>query len=545
MNPLYENTPIFSRRQDEWNMEVVQQHIDKLFAPISLLEGWNYVGSEWIDNVIPKKKEDLKKSVYSVIRCKVTGPGNKEYDYSIQIPDLYNEQFFYIGGFLRVPIFQLFDHPIIYRVVKNGSILKLRTNTISMSVDMNRKDGVPHLELFNKSIPMHILLSAFHTKEEITNFKSEHPNICQKDFFINLFESIEEDWALNLSDEEVLGRVGEYFMNQPTEKLRKGRSTLFSLKVAYEVDHFSKKYFKTNSLLFEILHAIYKGHRSDTDLKYKRIRFAEYVLAPLAHKIYDMIVTLQRHHNDKYQIPQNILLDYINSSDGKDVKNSVASVVHYNNTVNPVSEVASFLQCSLVGPGGFKKDNVPPHLRNMDDSQYGLLCAADTPDREGCGVIHNMVPTIQLDDKGNFGEINDMNIISFPISLVPFLQNDDPTRLQMASNQLKQTIMLSHSQLPWIRSGNEGRYLENTTFQYNAKEDGIVIHIDPGFMVVVYDHVVPKRVDIFQIKYRTMYLNTIDYIETKFEVDKGFIKMMYSANQGLLKKVNCLLVKIF
>ena len=60
----------------------------------------------------------------------------------------------------------------------------------------------------------------------------------------------------------------------------------------------------------------------------------------------------------------------------------------------------------------------------------------------------------------NFGEINDMNIISFPISLVPFLQNDDPTRLQMASNQLKQTIMLSHSQLPWIRSGNEGRYLE-------------------------------------------------------------------------------------
>ena len=67
---------------------------------------------------------------------------------------------------MKVPIFQLFDWPIIYRSTPSGSILKLRTNSISIGVDMDRRDGVTHLKIFNKSVPLSVLLSSYHTKEE-------------------------------------------------------------------------------------------------------------------------------------------------------------------------------------------------------------------------------------------------------------------------------------------------------------------------------------------------------------------------------------------
>ncbi len=538
MNPKYKNTPIFERRSTEWTKDNIQKHIDKIFGSISVLDGWTYSGSEWIEVAKSKRKEDLKKSVFSIIRTKIKDPNGKEYDYSIQVPDLYNNQFFFIGGFLRVPIFQLYDLPIIYRkVAKNNSIiLKLRTNSISISVDLNRKDEIPHVNLFNRDIPLHILISAMHTNEELNIFIENHPS--SNEILSKIYNLVREEWAKNRSEDDTINLVGEFFINHPAEKYRKGKAALFSLKAAYEVDHFSKKYFNTNSLLFEILHAIWEGPRSDTDLKYKRIRFSEYVLAPLIHKAYEMLITLQKHQKDKFQIPQNILLEHCNTTEGKNIKTPVANIIHYNNPINPVGEIASFLQCTLVGPGGFKKDNVPPHLRNIDESQFGLLCPADTPDREGCGVIHNMVPTIDITPDGLFGTINEDVITSFPITLVPFLKNDDPTRLQMASNQIKQSIMLKEAEPAWIRSGNEVLYMDETTFQHKAKNDGIVIYLDQSFMIVVYDTIEPKKVDIFQIGYRSLYLNTTDCIVPKFNVGDRFKKNDILAESKFIKDNN-------
>jgi len=538
MNPTQMVAPIFRRRRSEWNPIKVKQYIDKIFSTITVLQGWRWEGSEYVEVTRPKKKEDLKKSIYSVLRTKLIDPEGREYEYSLQVPDLYYDQFFFIGGFLKVPIFQLFDLPIIYRATSSGSILKLRTNAISITTDLNRRDEVVQVNLFNKDIPIHLLISAFHNQEELNAFKETHPseqafkkldsdgNVIQDNGEIleRIYAKCVEKWQVQRTPDEIHAEIGEYFMNQPSEKYKKGESTLFSLKAAYEVDHFSREFFHTNSLLFEILHAVWEGPRSDTNIHFKRTRFAEYILAPLIHKIYDMLITLHKHHKDKFQIPQNLILEHCNTSDGKNTKDAVANIVHYNNPINPVGELASFLQCSLVGPGGFKKDNVPPHLRNMDESQYGLLCPADTPDREGCGVIQNMVSTIKVDELGRFGEITEELVSSHPISLVPFMQNDDATRLQMASNQIKQTIMLKSSQLAMIRSGNEGLYLNETTFYRTAKEDGIVIHLDPSFMIVLYDQVSPKQVDIFNIKYRGLYLNTIDYIEPMRDTGQRFQK---------------------
>ena len=520
MNPKYANAPLLYERRKQWTRENIQNNIDEVFKSIEMLNGWKYLGSEWIEIPVSsrRKKEELKKSIFSLIRCKVLSASEKEFDYTLQIPDLYYNQFFYIGGFLKVPIFQLFDDPIIYRALPNGvSTLKLRTNSIAIGVDVHRKDNIPLVNIFGKDLPFHQLLACAHTKDELNEFISRHP--VSNEVLDVIYKMCNEYWDKNLTLDESNGELGKHFANHPNEIFKKGESALFSLKVAYETDHFSRKFFKEKSLLFELMNAIYDGTRSDTDIKYKRVRFLEYVLSPLVHKIYDMLITLNKHGKDKYQIPQNLILEHCNVSDGS-TKNAVANIVHYNNPINPIGELASFLQCSLVGPGGFKKDNVPPHLRNMDDSHYAILCAADTPDREGCGVVTNLSPVVGIDDNGRFINKHDDCIVSYPISLVPFLQNDDPTRLQMASNQNKQTIMLRDAEKPTIRSGNECLYLDETTFLKVAEEDGTVIHVDNNYMIVVYDK--SKKVDVIPIRHRTLYLNTIDFITPKFNTGETF-----------------------
>jgi DNA-directed RNA polymerase subunit beta len=224
-----------------------------------------------------------------------------------------------------------------------------------------------------------------------------------------------------------------------------------------------------------------------------------------------MLVSLKNNPNVKFQIPKTIIEDGCNVSD----------IVHFNFPMNPVGEVSSLMQCTLTGPGGFKKDNVPGHLRTLDDSQLGIICPADTPDRDGCGVILNMIPTVDLKANGDFGKPCEDIVSSFPITLTPFMQNDDQTRLQMASNQMKQSILLKNSEKPFIRSGTEGLYMDRSTFLYRAKEDGSVVHLDPSFMVVLYKD---GTKDVFKTYYRTLYQNTLDYLEPMKKEGEEFKK---------------------
>jgi DNA-directed RNA polymerase subunit beta len=269
------------------------------------------------------------------------------------------------------------------------------------------------------------------------------------------------------------------------------------------------KYFKTSSVVFEILNALYEGFRSDTDLKNKRVRFTEYILSPLIKKIYNLVLSIYKSSKVSFKIPQTTLVDVCNVSD----------IVHHNLTINPVTEIASLCQITLTGPGGFKKSNVPAHLKNINDTHFGRICPADTPDRDGCGVILNMVPTVKLNSLGMFEEPEENNIISYPISLTPFLEHDDQIRLQMASSQIKQSIYIRNSESPNIKSGLESEYLNKSTFLNIAKNNGEVIYLDDSFMVVKYQD---GTGDVFKLKYKELYLNTLDYVIPCFNMGDMF-----------------------
>ena len=509
MDLRYKEDEIFHRRKTEWDLEKIRKNIETLFSNVSLIPDWKFLSSEWLKENT-KRSEELKRHLYKTLKITVEDHNKKKQEFNIQLPILVQDQFFYIGGFLKIPIFQLFDYPVIH---KHTSDITIRTNTITAGMHI-KDNGSLICTVFNKQMPLSSLLAGYCNSLELITFtnslETEFPENPRMENIKKVLTDCQTIWA-EKDETTILSDIGEYFSaGGNIDKYKKGKNTLFSLKSAYIVDHYSKQFLKTDNILFEFIYAYIEGPRSDTNVSTKRLRYSEYILAPLIKKVYEMIYTIFSNKKSKFQIPKNIIIEKCNVSD----------IIHYNFIVNPVGEIASLLQCTLIGPGGFKKENVPIHLRNLDDSQFGRICPADTPDREGCGVILNLIPTVKIDEAGRFLEASENVVTSYPISLTPFLKNDDQTRLQMASNQSKQAILVQGEQ-PWVRSGTEECYLDHGTFFHVAKDDGSVIHSDSSFMIVKYDNLKEKNIDIFKIKYRDLYLSTLDYIEPKFkETDK-------------------------
>lgn len=520
MDPRFQYAPILDRRKEEWNDNKVKENIDRLFYCIDMVENYQFIKSEW--KIEPRiRKEELKRNIIKTLVIMLRDPKEKEFTYELKVPELIMDQFFYIGGYLKIPLFQLFDHPILYT---KPNQIKLRTNILTLNAKRPKDNEVEEfvVNLFNRKIPLHQLIACYHNKGELDNFFNKINT--SNNYLLSVRTKCEDIWNNN-QQENLIKEIGKKFSTVKNDEEKKGRSILFSLKVANELDFFSRRYMKTDSILFELLNTIHQGTRSDTDIQRKRIRFSEYVLAPLVRKIYDMIITLYNTRKSiNFKIPKNIILEKCNVSD-----ESTTSIVHFNLSTNPTSELATLFQAILTGPGGFKKENVPNHLRTLDESQFGYICAADTPDRDGCGVVQNMVPVIKLDKYGNFGKANKKIITSYPISLTPFLRNDDQTRLQMASNQIKQTILLKNSEKPMIKSGTEDAYLSKGTFLYSAKDDGEVIHLNSDCMIVIYKD---GSGEVFKPYYRMILM---DYLKPRKIEGEKFRKGEILAESKFLK----------
>ena len=521
MDPRYDVSTfdnIFERRKTEWNDSEILNHVTNLFKKLELNENWKLEKVKWKDDFkFTKRKEELKKDIYKIISVFFKTPDGNSHNLDFKFPVLINDQFFYIGGFLKIPIFQLYDFPIIYRKTKNKTKIKFRNNILSISL-LKDKDGFLKVSIFNRSMKFHELIAYVYDRDELNQFLNNYPNISdlmEKNELLNLtLLKCNEIWQ-TLNKTERIKKLGEMFSTTKRDHEKKGKGIIFSLKAAFEIDYFNRQFCKTESIIFELLNAIIEGPRSDSDLKNKRIRLAEFIFTPLIRQVYDMVISAFNSKNMKFNISPSLIVDKCNASTPKD-KFNVSHIVHYNFALNPIAEIAFMAQTSLTGPGGFKKENVPTYLRTIDESQKGFICPADTPDRDGCGVVLNMTPTIKLNKDGTFADPSLETIVSYPITLVPFLHNDDQTRLQMASSQLKQSILLKDSQKPIIRSGTEECYLDKTTFLFKAKKDGKVIFKDSDYLIVSYldQNNNYKDGEVFKLNYRNMYLNTVDLIKT-------------------------------
>lgn len=430
--------------------------------------------------------------------------GTSMIDLSMQVPSLVDDNYIIINGRKKIPLFQLFDIPIVTR----GKTIKIRTNVATLMVFQQKEPPYIYISMLGRKVPLHLIIFGYYGIDRVNEDYSlsdmiEAPVISGSS---SLYDKLLYDLKMfyddsrGLTQDDIIKEIGRYYSKYNAKS--KGEDIIYAFDLILKVDPSSARFFETGSIIEEIVKTMIEGDLDDTDMQNKRIRCFEYVvLAKVSKAIFDMCMSNRSARQPKFNINSTQIVSECNVSD----------IVQFDFAINPIDELTKLSRTSLVGPGGFNRQNVPEHLRDIFPSMFGRICPVDTPDRDNCGVLQNLIPNVPLDENLRFtDEYIEKQPISIPVSLVPFLEHDDQTRLQMASSQTRQAIMLQKFDQPMIKSGCEHLYTDRTQFVKIAKKSGKVVHVDTNYIIVKYDD---NTVDIFNIAYRKIYISNLDVMQ--------------------------------
>lgn len=424
--------------------------------------------------------------------------GNSEVDLSMLIPKLVGHNYIIINGRKKIPQFQLIDTPIVTR----GQTIKLRTNVATLTISEEKEAPFIQSTFLNKKVSFALLMFSYFGPEELerrynlSNLKPESDSLINKLMSdLKMYETESE----GMTQDNFILELGRNYSKFNSKS--KGEDIVYALDLVLKTDIMSRKFFEKDNVIDEMISVIEKEELDDTLFTNKRVRCFEYmILSKVSKAVFDLCLSNRTTRQPKFNVNSTQILSECNVSD----------IVQFDFSINPIEELTKLSRISLLGPGGFKRENVPAHLRDIYPSMMGRICPVDTPDRDNCGVLQDLLPNVKLDENLRFTEeILDKQPISVPVSFIPFLEHDDQTRLQMASSQMRQAIMLKEFDVPMIQSGCEGLFTSYTQFIKKAKKDGEVIYQDPNFIIVIYND---KEVDIFDISYRKIYVENMDFM---------------------------------
>ena len=498
-NPIYKvgdmNNHIFNIRQQEY--AALLENVRKILIPAEEL------GFDLIEYRLKEPRfsngeisKTIKKNL--IIRFQ---KGTAKIDLSMQIPTLIDGNYIVINGRKKIPLFQLFDIPVVTR----GKSIKIRTNVATLMIFPQKDAPYVYISILGRKVPLFLLMFGYYGIDEVNDRfglsdMADSPIITpESTLYDKLIYDLKEfyDESRGITQDDIIKEIGRNYSKFNSKV--KGEDIVYAIDLILKVDPISAEFFTTDNILDEIVQTLDGGDLDDTDLINKRIRCLEYVvLAKISKAVFDMCMSNRTARQPKFNVNSTQIVSECNVSD----------IVQFDFAINPIDELTKLSRTSLVGPGGFNRQNVPEHLRDIMPSMFGRLCPVDTPDRDNCGVLQNLIPNVPLDDNGRFNEnFLEKQPISIPVSLVPFLEHDDQTRLQMVSLQTRQAIMLQNFDQPMIKSGCEDLYTKYTQFVKIAKKSGKVIHLDSNYIIVLYDD---KTIEIFDVTYRKIYISNLD-----------------------------------
>jgi hypothetical protein len=118
--------------------------------------------------------------------------------------------------------------------------------------------------------------------------------------------------------------------------------------------------------------------------------------------------------------------------------------------------------------------------------QNGRVCPFETPENPNIGGI--FTPAVGAQIQGDRLVIIDPRpaaTLGLSASMLPFIENNDPNRILMAANMLRQAIVPAHPEPAWVQTGNEpdatgfwcGRNLLTAFVSWGegTSEDGIIL----------------------------------------------------------------------
>jgi DNA-directed RNA polymerase beta subunit len=527
--PAYElcGNNVYNFRDHEWNEETIIANINSMLAC-----GEHYglrIRSVAIKNKEEKENSEVKKTKSKILDIGLAytnEDGTEDIDLSYDLPWLLNNHF-YIGGNWKVCIYQLFDKPII----KRPGIIKIRTNIQSIMVEKKtgtRRKFSYEISLFGQKFSFAKLIIAYLGVEQTKiRFNLDDNNEYVGGTITDDVDALIKDITKVLNDVSIdkVRLLESYFPRKTDAKI------IEDALLITKIDIFSKKYFNTENIIEELLYTIQNDIADDSNYANKRIRFVEQIIyVHLAKDFYNLINSIRKNRKLKFSVNSKSILSSVN----------VSNIVQFDNSLNPLSELAMMSRTSLSGPGGFEKSNVPQSLREIHPSMLYLIDPSDTADREGCGTIQYLIPNVEFNDDGTFFSRDKKVINSVAESFVPFLEHDDATRLQMSSSQQRHAIMLKKFDNALIQSGVEGMYTDQTSFLFKAKRSGKVIYLDDNVICVQYDN---KTCEAFHIGYRKLYISTVDFYKVYYNVGDAFSKNDIIAESNYLRNGNITLGK--
>jgi len=516
---IHNNNNIFTFRQKDY---------DNLLPTItSIVEPVTEIGFQINELYIKNSRfstGDLSKTIKQTLIIQLQ-KGNSNIDISLFIPKLIDNNYIIINGKRKIPLFQLIDVPIITR----GETIKLRTNVATLMITKDKSEPHINVSFLGKKVPISLLLFAYYGIDEIEKrFNLKTFEIVNEE---NLMELLIQDLKLyylnseGYTQDDFILELGRLYSRYNAKS--KGEDILYALDLIKKIDPFTAKLLNTESILEELLYALEIGYIDDTLYTNKRMRCFEYMIYSKVSKIiFDLCFANRTARQPKFNINSSQILSDCN----------VSEIVQFDFSINPIEELTKLSRISLLGPGGFKRENIPKHLRDISPSMFGRVCPVDTPDRDNCGVLQNLIPNVKIDDNNRFSnEYIEHQAASIPVSMVPFLEHNDQTRLQMSSSQMRQSILLKDFDMPMVKSGCEHLYTDKTQFIKIAKNNGEVIYLDNKYLIVIYDN---KEPDIFDISYRMIYIEFMDFMNINVKVGDKFKKGDILAESNYCKNGN-------
>jgi len=492
---LSNNNSIFKIRKDEYNK--ILDYIESALDPVKEL-GYDIKELGIVDaryNI-----EELSKTSRKKLEIILTRDETK-IDLSMMIPNLIDNNFIFVNGRRKVPHFQLIDLPVTVKhnkKIENSFIVKFRSNVFT-SVLYERSSVFPkiRMSMMGKKIPFSLILMCYYGHDRINEIME--PSEDTGRFHKMLLDEIKYYYDLDLTDEDYLKKLGEYFTKYNMKN--KGEEIIYTLDIVPKIDVITGNLMKTDSVIEEIILAIKNGPFDDADLRYKRIRCFEYlIIGHVFRSIFNLCTSTKNVKQPKFNVNKSEIIQACNISD----------IVQFDFSINPIGALTELSRISLLGPGGFSRNNVPAYLRDIHESMFGRICVVDTPDRDNCGVVENLLPNTYFDENLQFtDDVYENQSISIPVSMVPFLEHDDQTRLQMASSQMRQAILPNNPELPYIQSGCERLYTHNTPFILTAKNDGVILYedADDDILILKYDD---GPIDIIHAGCDKIYVDNMD-----------------------------------
>ena len=498
INPVFkiqnEDNNIFTIREQEY--EKILPIVSQIVKPV---EEIGFQISELGLKDSRFSSGELSRTIKQTLAIKLQ-KGNANIDLSIFLPKIVDKNYIVINGRRKIPLLQLFDIPVVTR----GETIKLRTNVATLMVFKDKEAPNVKVSFLGKKVSLALLLFAFYGPEALDDrFDFAHIKFESSSdvLYENLIEDLFMTWdeSKGYTQDDFIQELGRNYSRYNSKS--KGEDIVYALEAIPKIDVMTSQYLQTGSLLEELIQIIQEQYVDDTLFTNKRVRCFEYMIfAKISKIIFDLCFSNRTARQPKFNINSNQILSESNVSD----------IIQFDFSINPIEELTKLSRISLLGPGGFKRENIPKHLRDICPSMFGRICPVDTPDRDNCGVLQNMIPNVLLDDKMSFTkELCDKQPISIPVSMVPFCEHDDQTRLQMASSQMRQSIMLKKFDRAMVQSGCEWLYTDQTQFVKRAKKDGEVIHMDDKFIMVAYDD---GDVELFNIEYRKIYVEHLDFM---------------------------------